>query len=73
MGYYEDGHPPHSHRTPAELADDEILEALRGNVCAPVHSLHRVFKEPITPDSDPTKTKKEHRDDKLNGSNGSND
>jgi nucleotide-binding universal stress UspA family protein len=38
MGYYEDSHPRHGHRTPAELAEDEILEALHGNVCVPGHT-----------------------------------
>jgi nucleotide-binding universal stress UspA family protein len=38
MGYYEDSHPRHGHRTPAELAEDEILEALHGNVCVPQHT-----------------------------------
>lgn len=69
MGHYDDGHPPHSHRTPAEIADDEILEALRGNVCAPVRTLRPEFKEPPTRDFDLTKTRKEHSDDKRNGSN----
>jgi nucleotide-binding universal stress UspA family protein len=35
MGYYEDRPPRHGHRTPSELAEDEILEALHGNVCMP--------------------------------------
>ncbi|HEY6088810.1 MAG TPA: universal stress protein, partial [Gemmatimonadaceae bacterium] len=38
MGYYGDSHPRHGHRTPAELAEDEILEALHGNVCVPGHT-----------------------------------
>jgi nucleotide-binding universal stress UspA family protein len=38
MGYYEDRHPRHGHRTPAELAEDEILEALHGKVCVPGHT-----------------------------------
>lgn len=33
MGYYSDGPPRHSHRSPAEIADDEILAALRGDYC----------------------------------------
>ena len=37
MGFFEDYHPRHGHRTPSELAEDEILEALYGNVCAPGH------------------------------------
>lgn len=32
MGYYEE-HPRHGHRTPSELAEDEILSALRGDFC----------------------------------------
>lgn len=35
MGYYEDSPPRHGHRTPAELAEDEILAAIHGNVCMP--------------------------------------
>jgi nucleotide-binding universal stress UspA family protein len=35
MGYYEERPPRHGHRTPAELAEDEVLSALEGNVCAP--------------------------------------
>lgn len=39
MGYYEDSHPRHGHRSPSELAEDEILEVLHhGNVCAPGHT-----------------------------------
>ncbi len=38
MGYYEDSHPRHGHRTPAELAEDEILQALHGEVCVPGHT-----------------------------------
>ncbi len=38
MGYYEDSHPRHGHRTPAELAEDEILDALHGKVCVPGHT-----------------------------------
>jgi nucleotide-binding universal stress UspA family protein len=38
MGYYEDSHPRHGHRTPAELAEDETLAALHGNVCVPGHT-----------------------------------
>lgn len=34
MGYYESP-PRHSHRSPAELAEDEILAALRGVVYPP--------------------------------------
>jgi len=37
MGFYDDHAPPHGHRTPADLAEDEMLEALHGNVCAPGH------------------------------------
>ncbi len=38
MGYYDDSHPRHGHRTPGELAEDEILEELHGNVCVPRHT-----------------------------------
>ena len=34
MGYYEDRPPRHGHRTPSELAEDEILSALHGDYCA---------------------------------------
>lgn len=37
MGYYDDRPPPHGHRTPSELADEEILAALHGNACMPEH------------------------------------
>lgn len=30
MAFREDGHSRHGHRTPCELAEDEILAALRG-------------------------------------------
>lgn len=34
MGFYLDGQPPpHSHRTPCELAEDEIFATLRGTLC----------------------------------------
>jgi hypothetical protein len=33
MGYYEEQLPRHGHRTPSELAEDEILSALRGDFC----------------------------------------
>ena len=33
MGYYEEQPPRHGHRTPSELAEDEILSALRGDFC----------------------------------------
>lgn len=35
MELYPNGHPRHSHRSPAELAEDERIEALHGVVCAP--------------------------------------
>lgn len=35
MGYYEEGPPPHGHRTPRELAEDEKLAALQGKICVP--------------------------------------
>lgn len=35
MGFYLDGQPPpHSHRTPCELAEDEIFATLHGSLCA---------------------------------------
>jgi hypothetical protein len=34
MGYYDNEPPPrHAHRTPAELAEDEIIAAFRDSVC----------------------------------------
>lgn len=33
MGYYEEQPPRHGHRTPSELAEDEILAALHGDFC----------------------------------------
>jgi nucleotide-binding universal stress UspA family protein len=38
MGYYEETPPRHGHRTPSELAEDELLGALHGNVCVPGHT-----------------------------------
>jgi hypothetical protein len=35
MGYYEGAPPRHGHRTPSELAEDELIAALYGNVCIP--------------------------------------
>ena len=35
MGYSEDSPPRHGHRSPSELAEDEILAAIHGNVCVP--------------------------------------
>jgi nucleotide-binding universal stress UspA family protein len=35
MGYYEEAPPRHGHRIPSELAEDELLAALHGNVCIP--------------------------------------
>jgi hypothetical protein len=33
MGYYQDGPPRHSHRTPSDLADDEMISAIHGDFC----------------------------------------
>jgi hypothetical protein len=33
MGFYEDRPPRHGHRSPSELAEDEILSALHGDYC----------------------------------------
>jgi hypothetical protein len=33
MGFYEERPPRHGHRTPSELAEDEILSALHGDFC----------------------------------------
>jgi hypothetical protein len=35
MGYYVDGPPRHSHRTPSELAEDEVFSGMHGNVRMP--------------------------------------
>jgi nucleotide-binding universal stress UspA family protein len=35
MGYYEEGPPRHGHRTPTELAEDEMLAAMHGHICMP--------------------------------------
>jgi hypothetical protein len=34
MGFYEERPPRHGHRTPSELAEDEILSSLHGDFCA---------------------------------------
>lgn len=31
MGFYDDTPPRHSHRSPSELAEDELIAALHGN------------------------------------------
>jgi hypothetical protein len=33
MRFYEEGPPRHSHRTPSELAEDEMLSAVHGDFC----------------------------------------
>jgi hypothetical protein len=33
MGYYEERPPRHGHRSPTELADDEMLSAIHGDFC----------------------------------------
>ena len=33
MGFYEERPPRHGHRTPSELAEDEILSAVHGDYC----------------------------------------
>jgi hypothetical protein len=35
MGYYGDELPRHGHRSPSELAEDEMISSLHGNVCMP--------------------------------------
>lgn len=45
MGYYDDRAPAHAHRTPAELAEDEILAALRGTLRQPFWQRVPVFDE----------------------------
>lgn len=37
MGFYDDTPPRHGHRSPSELAEDELLAAAHGNVCVPGH------------------------------------
>jgi len=34
MGFYEEQPPRHGHRTPSELAEDEILSAVHGDFCS---------------------------------------
>ena len=34
MNFYEGDPPRHGHRSPAELADDELVSSLRGDFCA---------------------------------------
>lgn len=38
MGYYEEGPPRHSHRSPSELAEEERWAALRGLICVPARA-----------------------------------
>lgn len=33
MGHYDERPPRHGHRTPSELAEDEILAAVHGDYC----------------------------------------
>ena len=33
MGFYEERPPRHGHRTPSELAEDELLSAVHGDFC----------------------------------------
>ncbi|MGZ3371999.1 MAG: hypothetical protein ACXU9O_06525 [Gemmatimonadaceae bacterium] len=33
MGFYEERPPRHGHRTPSELAEDEMLSAVHGDFC----------------------------------------
>jgi hypothetical protein len=33
MGYYEERPPRHGHRSPTELADDEMLSSIHGDFC----------------------------------------
>jgi hypothetical protein len=33
MGYYEEAPPRHGHRSPSELAEDELLSSLHGDFC----------------------------------------
>jgi len=43
MGFYEDRPPPHGHRSPSDLADEERLEALHGNACFPPGAVKQVL------------------------------
>jgi nucleotide-binding universal stress UspA family protein len=58
MGFYEDHPPPHGHRSPADLAEDEVQEALHGNVCAPGHAELTPTSAPPTDASRSTKEEK---------------
>jgi hypothetical protein len=33
MGYYREEPPPHGHRKPSELAEDELLSSFHGKFC----------------------------------------
>jgi len=54
MGFYEDHPPPHGHRSPADLAENEMLEALHGNVCGPWHNALTAATVPLSKASRPT-------------------
>ncbi|HEY8852639.1 MAG TPA: hypothetical protein VIM36_10685 [Gemmatimonadaceae bacterium] len=41
MGYYEESPPRHGHRTPSELAEDEMLSALHGDFCGMPETLEQ--------------------------------
>ena len=58
VGFYEDHPPPHGHRSPVDLAEDEELEALHGNVCAPGHAELTPTSAPPTDASRSTKDEK---------------
>lgn len=61
MGYYEDRPPVHAHRTPAELAEDEILAALRGTLRQPFRHVARVLDDNPFETSPAAKSREERR------------
>jgi len=61
MGFQEDHPPRHAHRTPADLAEDEALEALHGNVAAPVHDDATATSTPSVQASPPTRNAKQEK------------
>lgn len=60
MGFYEDHPPPHGHRTPSDLADEELLEALHGNACYPSHTVKNALATSRTDELPLTRTPKKY-------------
>jgi hypothetical protein len=62
MGYYDDRGPTHAHRTPAELAEDEIIAALRGTLRRPFWREVPVIDDPPLAASTGTNRRKEREE-----------